>query len=109
MKVLVVVALFAAIGLIYFSYKREQNIQKLLFSLAVLGAIISLAIVGNMMRSLMPLFLAHIMALIVAYGGLIYYILRTRTQWILWLLPALTLLFYVVLAWIGNEHIIWFS
>lgn len=104
MKVLVVLALFLAIGLIYLSYKRENNIQKLFFSLAILGAIIGLTIVGNMMRSVMPLFLAHIMALILAYGGLLYYIVRRRTPWILWLLPLLTLLFYLFLAWIGNEH-----
>ena len=104
MKILVVLALFLAIGLISLSYKRENNIQKLLFSLMVLAAIITFAVVGNMMRSIMPLFLAHIMALILAYGGLIYYVLRARTQWILWLLPVLTLLFYIFLAWIGNEH-----
>ncbi|MBU1668105.1 hypothetical protein KKC13_06765 [bacterium] len=109
MKVLVVLALFAAIGLIFLFYKREKNIQKLLFSLTLLSVIIAYAVVGNVMRSIMPLFLAHIMALILAYGGLIYYILRARTQWILWLLPALTLLFYVLLAWVGNEHIIRFS
>ena len=108
MKVLIVLALFLAMGLIFLSYKRENSIQKLLFSLAVLGAIIGLVIVGNMMRSLMPLFLAHIMALILAYGGLIYYILRARTQWILWSLPIFTLLFYLLLAWIGNEHIVLF-
>ena len=109
MKIFVVLALFIAIGLMSLSYKRENNIQKLLFSLMVLAAIITFAVVGNMMRSIMPLFLAHIMALIVAYGGLIYYVLRARTQWILWLLPVFTLLFYFILAWVGNEHIIWFS
>lgn len=109
MKILVVLSLFLALGLIFISYKREHNRQKLFFSFTVLGGIISLVIVGNMMRSVMPLFLAHIMALIMAYGGLIYYLLSGRTPWILWLLPVLTLLFYVFLAWVGNEHSIWFK
>ena len=109
MKVIIILALFLAMGLIFLSYKREKNTPKLLFSLAILLSIISFTVLGNMMRSLMPLFLAHIMALILSYGGLIYYIFRARAQWLLWLLPLLTLLFYVVLAWVGNEHIIWFS
>ena len=75
----------------------------------ILLAIIGLAVVGNVMRSVMPLFLAHIIALIMAYGGLVYYVFREKTQWILWLLPVATLILYVLIAWIGNKHVIWFS
>lgn len=109
MKVLIVLALFLAIGLIFTSYKRENNSQKLLFSVVILVFIVAFAILGNTMRSIIPLFLAHIMALMVAYGGLIYYIFREKTVWIAWLMPLFTLILYLLLAWIGNEHIIWFS
>jgi len=108
MKALIVMAILVAIGLILLIDKKENNVQKMLFSFFILFSIIGLAVVGNVMRSVMPLFLAHIMALIMAYGGLIYYILREKKQWIFWLLPMLTLVIYVVLAWIGNKHIIWF-
>ena len=109
MKALIVLAIFLALGLIYLLYKREADTPKMLFSLFMLFSIIGLAVVGNVMRSLMPLFLAHIVALILSYGGLIYYIFRDRKQWILWGLPVGTLTLYILLAWIGNEHIIWFS
>ena len=109
MKVLIVLALFLAIGLIFASYKRENNNQKLLFSVVILAFIVAFAILGNTMRSIIPLFLAHIKALMVAYGGLIYYIFREKTVWIAWLMPLFTLILYLLLAWIGNEHIIWFS
>ena len=109
MKVLIVLALFLAIGLIFTSYKRENNSQKLHFSVVILVFIVAFAILGNTMRSIIPLFLAHIMALMVAYGGLIYYIFREKTAWIAWLMPLFTLILYLLLAWIGNEHIIWFS
>jgi len=109
MKAVIVLAILFSIGLIVLMYKREDDVQKMAFSFFILLAIIGLAVVGNVMRSVMPLFLAHIVALIMAYGGLVYYVLREKTQWILWLLPLATLILYVLTAWIGNEHVIWFS
>lgn len=109
MKALIVMAILLVIGLILLIHKKENNIPKMLFSFSILLSIIGLAVVGNVMRSIMPLFLAHIIALIMAYGGLIYYILRERKQWTLWSLPIGTLAIFIVIAWIGNEHIIWFS
>ena len=108
MKVLIVLSILLAIGVIVLMYKREEDLKKMLFSFLILLFIIGLAVVGNVMRSVMPLYLAHIIALIIAYGGLIYYVFKDRTQWILWLLPLATLILYVVVAWVGNEHIIGF-
>ncbi len=109
MKVVIVLAILFVIGAIVLMYKREDNIQKMVFSFFILLVIIGLAVVGNVMRSVMPLFLAHIIALIISYGGLVHYVFREKTQWILWLLPLATLVLYVVIAWVGNEHVIWFS
>ena len=108
MKALIVLALLLAIGVIVLMYKREDDIKKMAFSFFILLAIVALAVLGNTMRSVMPLFLAHIMALIMAYGGLLYYVFRDKMQWILWLLPVATVLLYLLIAWIGNEHTIWF-
>ncbi|SFV58480.1 hypothetical protein MNB_SV-13-846 [hydrothermal vent metagenome] len=109
MKIVIVLAILLAVALITLFYKKEEDTFKMLFSFFVLFYIIGLAIVGTVMRSLMPLFLAHVVALIFSYGALLYYIFRDRKQFIIWLLPFGTLALYVVLAWIGNEHIIWFS
>jgi len=105
MKAIIVLAVLLAIGIIFLFYKKDSDIPKMLFSFLVLASIISLAVVGNVMRSLMPLFLTHIVALVLSYGGLLYYLFSEKKQWILWLLPLSTLMFYVLLAWIGNEHI----
>jgi len=107
MKTLIVVAILLAIGLIVMMYKREQDSQKMILSFVVLLAIVGLAVVGNVMRSVMPLFLAHLIALIIAYVGLLYYVVKDRTQWILWLLPLSTVILYVVVAWVGNRHLSW--
>ena len=86
-------------------YKRENNLTKMILSFALLVGLISLGVVGNVMRSLMPLFLIHIVALIIAYGGLIIYIIRDKLYWYLGLIPIGTLVLYILFAWIGNEHI----
>jgi amino acid transporter len=105
MKALILFAILISIGLIILVYRRESNLKKMLLSTIFLIALVSLGVVGNVMRSVMPLFLTHIMALIIAYGGLILYILRDRFYWYLGLLPVATLMLYLLLAWIGNEHI----
>ena len=107
MKALIVLVLLLTIGLIIVRYRRDGNGSKMLFSFAILGEIIVLSVMGNVMRSIMPLFIGHVMALIVAYGGLLLYIVRGKTQWVLWMLPLLSLMFYFLLAWIGNEHVNW--
>ena len=106
MKTIIILAILFAIGLIVLFYKRESDTPKMLFSLFILSSIIGLAVVGNVMRSLLPLFLAHIVALLFSYGALLYYIFRDRKQWIWWLLPVGTLLIYVFFAWAGNEHLV---
>lgn len=105
MKAIIVIAILSAIVPIVLFYKRDRDITKLFISAALLGGIISTAIVGNMMRSIAPLFLTHIVAVIFAYGGLIIYILRGRAYWYIWILPILTILLYLLLAWLGNEHL----
>ena len=105
MKAIIVVSILFSIGLIFLMYKRDEDTKKMLLSVTLLGGLISLGVVGNVMRSLMPLFLTHIVALIVAYIGLIIYILRDKLYWSLGLIPVATLALYVLFAWIGNEHI----
>jgi len=105
MKAFLVLAILLAIGLISLIYKREGNLQKIFLSFILLAVIISLGVVGNMMRSITPLFLTHLTAIAFSYGALILYILRDKFYWYLGLLPVATLTLYLLLSWIGNEHI----
>ena len=109
MKVVIILVILMAMGLIVLVHKREKNLKKMIFSFFILVSIIAFSVVGNVMRSIMPLYIGHLMALILAYGGLVTYVIRDKTQWILWILPLVTLVLYLLLAWIGNEHIIWFN
>lgn len=105
MKYLLVLAPLIIIALNYVMYKEDGNIKKLIISFLLLWAVVTLAIIGNVMRSLLPLFLTHIVAIAFAYGGTIYYVLRGKFIWLALLAPVLTMLIYLILAWIGNEHL----
>jgi len=105
MKFIIIIAILLSIGLTILTYKRKSDLKKLLLSFTLLATIISLGIVGNMMRSITPLFLTHMVAILMAYGGLIIYILRDKFYWYLSILPFATLGFYLLLSWLGNEHI----
>ncbi len=105
MKTIIVLAILLGIGLIILRYKGEQDPKKMVFSSILLIMLIALGIVGNMMRSVAPLFLTHMVAVVASYIGLLIYIFKDRIYWYLSLAPVVTLLFYLLLSWLGNEHI----
>ena len=105
MKFLIVLLPLFAIALIYIMFKRDGDIKKATISSVLLLGIISLAIMGNIMRSITPMFLTHIVAVVAGYGAIIYYILREKFIWLALVAPLATMLFYLFLVWVGNEHL----
>ena len=105
MKMIIVGVILLAMALIVLMYKREGDIKKLLISLVMLISLVSLGIVGNVMRSVTPLFLTHLVALLIAYMGMMVYIVRGKIYWLLIISPIVTLILYIMLAWLGNEHL----
>jgi len=105
MKFLIVLLPLIAIAFIYITFRRDGDIKKALISSILLAGVISLSIVGNVMRSIIPLFLTHIVAIIFAYGATVYYILRGKFIWLALVAPLATMLLYLFLVWMGNEHL----
>jgi len=105
MKFLFVLAPLIVAGLSYVMFREDGNIKKLIITFLLLWAVITLAIVGNIMRSISLLFLTHIVAIVAAYGGIIYYVLKNRFIWLALFAPLMTMTLYLLLVWIGNEHL----
>ncbi len=105
MKFLLVLAPLIVAALSYVMYKEDGNIKKLIITFLLLWAVITLALVGNVMRSLTPLFLTHIVAIVIAYGATIYYVLKSKFIWLALLAPVITMVIYLLFVWIGNEHL----
>jgi len=105
MKALIILAVFATLGIIFFQYSRTKNLKKLFISLITFAIIISLAVVGNLTRQIMPIYLAHIMLILVSWGGLILYLARDRYYgWIIFS-PLVTIgLFLLLERLTGSGH-----
>ena len=97
MKAVIILAIFATLGIIFFLYNRNKDIKKLLISLITFAAIIALAVLGNVTRPVMPIFMAHSMFILVAWGGLIYYLIKERYYYWIIFSPVVTLVLFLVL------------
>lgn len=105
MKALIILAVLATLGIISFQYHRNKNLKKLLIAFLTFGVILSLAVVGNVTRPVMPIYLAHLILIVASWGGLIFYIVRERYYgWII-VSPLITIGLFLLLEWLtGSGH-----
>jgi len=105
MKALIILAILATLAIIFFQYSRNKDLKKLFIALGSFGLIVSLGVMGNLTRQVIPLFLAHIVLMIVAWGGLILYLIRDRYYWWIIFSPIVTIGFFLVLELLtGSGH-----
>ena len=112
MKALIVLVILVTLLLIFLKYKRDKNVKKLLISLATFGMILSLAVLSNLTRQVMPLFLAHIVLLIFSWLALIWYVFKEKYYWWILFSPLVTLALFLLLEFVtgsGHEIAIYFD
>jgi len=97
-KALIILGILATFGLIFVLYSRNKDLKKMLLSLGSFILIISLGIMGNITRPIIPLFLVHILLVIFAWGGVLYYVLRGRYVWWAVLSPVVTIVLFIALS-----------
>jgi len=104
-KALIILAILATIGIIFFKYSREKDLKKLLVSLVTFGMIASLAVVGNLTRPVIPIYIAHMILVIVAWGGLMMYVFKRKYYWWLIFSPVVTIGLFLLLEYLeGSRH-----
>ena len=105
MKALIILGILATLALIFFLYSRNKDLKKLLIALATFGAIVSLAVLGNLTRQVMPIFMAHVVLIILSWGGLLVYLVRDRYYWWIIFSPVLTIGLFLLLELLtGSGH-----
>ncbi len=105
MKALIILAILVTLAAIFFSYSRNRDLKKLFIALGSFLLIVSLGIMGNITRQVMPLFLAHIILIIIAWGGLIVYLVRDRYYWWIIFSPLVTIGLFLLLELLtGSGH-----
>ena len=67
--------------------------------------IVSLGIMGNLTRQIIPLFMTHIILIIVSWGGLIVYLVRDKYYWWIIFSPVVTIGLFLLLELLtGSGH-----
>jgi hypothetical protein len=90
---------------LYFFTSRKKDIKKLFIALATFSMILSLAVVGNLTRQVIPLFIAHIVLIISAWGALIVYLIRDKYYWWVIFSPVVTIGLFLLLELVtGSGH-----
>ena len=97
MKAMIILAILTTLGFIAINFYRSRDWKKLLISLAAFAVVLTLAGLGNMVRSVIPLFIAHFVLIVIAWGALLFYIVRGRLYWPVLLSPAITILLFLLL------------
>ena len=97
MKGMIIIAILLTLGLIGLDFYRHRDWKKLLISLGVFGILLTLAGLGNMVRSVIPVFIAHFVLIVIAWGTLLFYIFRDKLYWPVILSPLVTILLFIVL------------
>ena len=103
MKALMILVIFATLGIIFFQYSRGRDLKKHLSALVTFALIITLLVLGNVTRPVMPIFMAHIMLIIASWGGLVFYLLREKYYWWVIFSPVVTILLFLLLEFLAGS------
>ena len=105
MKALIILAILTTLAIIFFQYSRNKDLKKLFIALGSFVLIVSLGVMGNLTRQVIPLFMAHIVLMIAAWGGLILYLIRDKYYWWVIFSPVVTIgLFLLLELFAGSGH-----
>ena len=105
MKALIILAILATLAIIFFQYSRNKDLKKLFIALGSFLLIISLGIMGNLTRQIIPLFMAHIVLIVLAWGGLMVYLMRDNYYWWIIFSPVVTIGLFLLLELLtGSGH-----
>jgi len=103
MKALSLLIILVTLGLIVYKFKKNKNLKNLLISLATFGFIVAESIMGGLTRPVMPIFMAHIILIIAAWGGLMMYVFKEKYYWWLVFSPLITIGLFLLLEFIGGS------
>ncbi len=104
MSRVVIVALITLI-IIAFDYKRNKDLKKSAIATIIAIYIASVGFSGyTLTRVIPPLFFTHILATILAYFSLLYYIFKKRLYWQITILPLITIAIYVGLNFLEGSR-----
>lgn len=97
MKALITIAILLTLALMVLMFRRNRDWKKLFTSLGVFTLILTLSGLGTMTRTVIPLFIAHFILIVIAWGSFIYYIFRDKLYWYILASPIITILLFILM------------
>lgn len=100
MRALIIFAILATLGIVGLRFRSDRDWKKLLISIGLFAIVLSAAGAGGVMRSVIPLFIAHSILVLVAWSALAVYVLRGKLYLPLIFSPIATILLFLILEYI---------
>lgn len=97
MKGMIILAVLLTVISIGLGFYRSRDWKKFLISSGLFAFILMLSGLGNMTRSVIPLFIAHFVLIVFAWLALLYYVSRGKLYWPVIAAPVGTILFFLFL------------
>ncbi|GEM_PF-3862401 len=105
LKLLLTLLILGTLLLLLRSYTQERNLSRLLRGVVLFGVVSGLGVVGMMTRPIVPLFIAHLLVMVVAWGGLIRYLWQEKFYPIALFLPLVPVGIFILLELLtGSRH-----
>ena len=105
MKGMVVITVLLTLGWITLDYRKKRNFKKTLIALGSFAIVISFVIAGNLTRPVVPLYIAHLLLVIIGWGALLFYLWKEKYLWWLVFSPLLTIVLFLLLEFLtGSGH-----
>lgn len=105
MKAFMILGILLTLAMIFLTYRKDKEIKKLLLSLGSFSLIISLAIMGNLTRPVLPIYLAHLILVLFAWMGLWVYMVKRKYYWWVIVSPIVTIGLFLLLEFLtGSGH-----
>jgi hypothetical protein len=103
MKAIVFLGIIGTLGLIGVSFYRQREWKKLLLSIAAFSVISACIGFSPTLRTVVPLFMAHLVLILVAWSALIYAAIRGKFYWPALFAPLVTVaLFFILEKTVGS-------
>jgi len=103
MKALIIIAILVTFTIVFLKYKKDKNLRKLLITIASFTFIISMAVVGNLTRPVIPIYITHMILIIIAWGSMFMYIFKNKYCWWWLVAPVLTIVLFLGLEFLGGS------
>jgi len=100
----VVIIALISIVMVLLDYFKSRDLKKTLIASGLFIYVFTLFFVGMITREILPLFVIHIVLIIVAWGSVAWYLIRGKIYPLIYILPLLNIALVFVLNFLEGSR-----